>query len=78
MFDATRIQNRRVRTRSGKLLGHAHDLRCSHHGTHARITHLVHGHRGLLERLGFRQPERNPLPWSRVVEIRDREIIVED
>jgi hypothetical protein len=78
MIDACDIQNRRVRTRSGKLLGHAHDLRCAHRGTHAGITHLVYGRRGLLERLGFREAWRDTLPWSRVLEIRDREIIVED
>jgi len=78
MIDACHIQNRRVRTRSGKLLGHAHDLRCVHRGTHAGITHLVYGRRGLLERLGFRETSRDTLPWSRIVEIGAREIIVED
>jgi hypothetical protein len=78
MIDACHIQNRRVCTRSGKFLGHAHDLRCAHRGTHGAITHLVYGRRGLLERLGFREAARNTLSWSRVVEIRAREIIVED
>jgi len=78
MIDACQIQNRRVRTRAGKLLGHVHDVRCAHRGTHAVITHLVYGRRGLFERLGFRKVSRDTLPWSRVVEIRDREIIVED
>jgi hypothetical protein len=78
MFDACDIQKHRVRTQSGKLLGHAHDVRCAHRGTHAEITQLVYGHRGLVERLGFREASHDTLPWSRVIEIRNREIIVED
>ena len=78
MIDACQLQNRRVRTAAGRVLGHAHDVRCERRGAHAVITHLVYGRRGLLERLGFRAPARDTLPWSRIVEIRAREIIVED
>ena len=78
MVDACHIQNRQVRTTSGRLLGHAHDLRCGQRGGAAVVTHLVYGRRGLLERLGFREASRDTLPWSRIVEIRDRDIIVSD
>jgi hypothetical protein len=78
VIDACDIQNRRVRTASGKLLGHAHDLRCTHRGADAVITHLVYGRRGLLERVGFREPSRDTLPWSRIIEIRAHEFIVEE
>ena len=78
MIDACQLQNRRVQTTSGRLLGHVHDLRCERRGTGAVLTHLIYGRRGLLERLGFREPSRDTLPWSRIVEINDRAIIVMD
>jgi hypothetical protein len=73
--NACMLQMRRVRTESGRLLGHAYDLRCTF-GAKATITHLVYGRRGLLERVGFRGERCDTIPWSRVIAVRDEEIIV--
>jgi hypothetical protein len=77
MITACRLQSFRVRTASGKMLGHVHDLRCENRGKGGVITHLVYGRRGLLERVGFRE-RLDTLPWSAVREIRHDELIVAD
>jgi sporulation protein YlmC with PRC-barrel domain len=37
---------------------------------------LLCGRRGLLERLGWKEPDARVVPWSAVVAVRDHEIIV--
>ena len=64
-----------VRTEGGEQLGCLHDLRITRDG---HVTHLVYGRRGLLERLGFRGERFDTIPWSQVVAVRAREIVVSD
>jgi hypothetical protein len=75
MNAACTLQSLRVRTESGRVLGHAFDLRCTP-GPQAVVTHLVYGRRGLLERLGFRKERCDTIPWSRVVALRPDEIVI--
>jgi sporulation protein YlmC with PRC-barrel domain len=72
------LQDRPVRTVSGRRLGHVHDVRCEHRGTRTAVTHLVYGRRGLLERLGFRVVRREAIPWKQVIEVREDSVIVAD
>lgn len=74
---AAALQLARVVTDDGRLLGHVFDLRCEWHDNQprARITHLIYGRRGLLERLGFRK-RYVTIPWKAVIEVREREILV--
>jgi sporulation protein YlmC with PRC-barrel domain len=69
------LMSLRIRTSDGRLLGRAHDLRCEWQAGHARVTHLVYGRRGMLERLGFHE-RLDTLPWSAVRSIGD-EIVVD-
>jgi hypothetical protein len=77
MKTACELQLRRVRTTGGVLLGRAFDFRCAWRGESLVVTHLVVGRRGLLERLGFREPRRDTVPWNAVVRVDDRTIVVE-
>jgi len=63
-----------VRTESGESLGHVHDIRGELGARSLRVTGLVVGRLGLLERLGLGAPRtplrvrtRDVLPWSQVV-----------
>ena len=74
-----------VRTESGRSLGHVHDVRAEVTGNELRITGLVVGQVGLLERLGLGAPHaaerlrhRNAVPWSSVVHIDRRGVVVSD
>jgi sporulation protein YlmC with PRC-barrel domain len=73
MITAHSLEGLDVRTELGEKIGCLHDLRVTRDG---RVTHLVYGRRGLLERLGFRGEKFDTIPWSQVVEIRARDIIV--
>jgi sporulation protein YlmC with PRC-barrel domain len=75
--NAHSLQGLPVRTPDGKKIGCVHDLRCVHVRTGSRVTHLVYGRRGMLERFGFRGERFDTIPWSNVVEVRAREVIVE-
>lgn len=77
MKTACELQGCRVRTADGELLGRAFDLRCVWRGPSLVATHLVYGRRGLLERLGFRTPRQDTLPWSAVVRVDERVIVVD-
>jgi sporulation protein YlmC with PRC-barrel domain len=74
---AAALQLARVVTDDGLVLGHLFDLRCEWHDNEprARITHLIYGRRGLLERLGFRK-RFVTIPWKAVIEIGERQILV--
>ena len=74
-----------VHTESGDRLGHVHDVRGELTASSLRITGLVVGSVGLLERLGLGAPEsqdrirsRDVVPWSAVVRADRRGVVVRD
>jgi sporulation protein YlmC with PRC-barrel domain len=74
-----------VRTESGEKLGRVRDLRAELTTRSLKVTGLVVGHLGLLERLGIGAPEsrdrirtRDLIAWSAVVRADRREIVVRD
>jgi sporulation protein YlmC with PRC-barrel domain len=74
-----------VHTESGERLGHVHDIRAELTSSSLRITGLVVGGLGVLERLGLGAPEsqdrirvRDLVPWSAVVRADRRGVIVRD
>ena len=84
----TELLGRRVVTKSGRNLGRVHDVRGDLAGEHLRITGLIAGPRGVLERLGVRAaddggPDRakrhrhDVITWDRVIHI-GPEIVVRD
>jgi sporulation protein YlmC with PRC-barrel domain len=75
----------KVHTESGDKLGCVHDLRGELSSSSLRITGLVVGGFGLLERLGIGAPEskgrirvHDVVPWSAVVRADRRGIVVKD
>jgi sporulation protein YlmC with PRC-barrel domain len=72
-----------VRTESGESLGRVHDVRAELGARSLRVTGLVVGGLGVLERLGLGAP-RTPLrvrtsdvvPWSAVVRADRRGVVV--
>ena len=65
-----------VRTQDGESLGQVHDVRAELRPRTLRVTGLVVGRSGLLERLGIGAPEsaarirtRDVVPWSAVVRL---------
>jgi sporulation protein YlmC with PRC-barrel domain len=74
-----------VHTESGERLGHVHDVRAELTSSSLRITGLVVGGVGLLERLGLGAPEsqdhirsHDVVPWSAVVRADRRGVVVRD
>jgi sporulation protein YlmC with PRC-barrel domain len=82
-----------VRTESGQKLGHVYDVRVARDprastesaGQKWHVKGLVIGERGLLERFGIagakkQEPmlPRDMIPWSSIVRVRGREVVVED
>jgi sporulation protein YlmC with PRC-barrel domain len=74
-----------VHTESGERLGHVHDVRAELTASSLRITGLVVGGIGLLERLGLGAPEsqdgiraHDVVPWSAVVRADRRGVVVRD
>jgi sporulation protein YlmC with PRC-barrel domain len=74
-----------VRTESGEKLGRVHDVRGELTTRSLKITGLVVGKIGLLERLGFGAPEstdrvrpRDAVRWSAVVRADRRGVVVKD
>jgi sporulation protein YlmC with PRC-barrel domain len=74
-----------VHTESGERLGHVHDVRAELTASSLRITGLVVGGMGLLERLGLGAPEsqdrirsHDVVPWSAVVRADRRGVVVRD
>jgi sporulation protein YlmC with PRC-barrel domain len=74
-----------VATESGRALGRVHDLRAELTPRTLKITGLVVGRAGLLERLGIGAPEsgarirtRDVVPWSAVLRADRRRIVVRD
>jgi sporulation protein YlmC with PRC-barrel domain len=74
-----------VRTESGKELGRVHDVRAQLTSRSLKVTGLVVGGLGLLERLGLGAPEtsgrirtHDVVSWSAVVRADRRGIVVRD
>jgi sporulation protein YlmC with PRC-barrel domain len=74
-----------VRTESGGSLGRVHDLRGELTPRTLKVTGLVVGRLGLLERLGLGAPTsaarlrtRDVIPWSDVIRADRRGIVVRD
>lgn len=74
-----------VRTESGEKLGRVHDVRGELTSRSLKVTGLVVGRLGLLERLGFGAPEstdrirpRDAVAWSDVVHADRRGVVVKD
>jgi sporulation protein YlmC with PRC-barrel domain len=74
-----------VRTESGERLGRVHDVRGELTPRTVRITGLVVGRAGLLERLGVGNPSsdsrvrgKDHVPWAAVVRANRRGVVVRD
>jgi sporulation protein YlmC with PRC-barrel domain len=74
-----------VHTESGERIGRVHDVRGERSSRSLRVTGLVVGKWGLLERLGIGAPHAGErirsidvVPWSRVVRVDRRGIVVRD
>jgi sporulation protein YlmC with PRC-barrel domain len=74
-----------VRTESGESLGTVHDVRGELSASSLRVTGLVVGGAGVLERLGVGAPRaaarlrsRDIVPWSAVVRADRRGVAVRD
>jgi sporulation protein YlmC with PRC-barrel domain len=74
-----------VRTESGERLGRVHDVRAELSSRSVRVTGLVVGGLGILERLGLGAPSSalrirsdDVLEWSRVVRVDRRGVVVKD
>jgi sporulation protein YlmC with PRC-barrel domain len=75
----------RVATESGERLGRVHDIRAELTPRACKVTGLVVGQLGLLERLGFGAPgsgarlrSRDVVPWSAVIRADRRGVLVRD
>jgi sporulation protein YlmC with PRC-barrel domain len=74
-----------VRTESGRSLGRVHDVRGEIGERHLRVTGLVVGGLGVLERLGIGAPHalerlrgRDAVPWESVLRVDRRGVVVRD
>jgi sporulation protein YlmC with PRC-barrel domain len=79
------LLNVQVTTESGERLGRVHDLRAERTPRTLKVTGLVVGGVGLLERLGIGAPEstarirtRDVVPWSAVIRADRSTIVVRD
>ena len=79
------LLGRPVTTESGEALGHVHDLRGELTSRSLRITGLVVGGIGVLERLGIGAPRsaartrgKDVIDWSAVVRVDRRGVVVRD
>jgi sporulation protein YlmC with PRC-barrel domain len=75
----------KVATESGDQLGHVHDLRAELTSRTLKVTGLVVGRLGLLERLGIGAPgsgsglrSHDVVPWSAVIRADARGVVVRD
>ena len=85
MMRLTDFLNVHVVTESGDELGRVHDLRAERTPRTLKVTGLMVGKRGLLERLGVGAPEagarirtHDVIPWAAVVRADRRRIVVRD
>jgi hypothetical protein len=69
----------RVRSSEGRMLGRVFDLRCDWRPgqKHAPvIDEIIFGRKGLAERLGLRHGDAQSAPWSAVLRIEGRTLVV--
>jgi sporulation protein YlmC with PRC-barrel domain len=79
MRTLTSLLAREVVTESGRSLGRCHDLRGELTASRLRLTGLCLGRGGLLDRLGIDGHDgHDTVPWSAVVRIEGRRIVVRD
>ena len=75
----TSLLRREVVTESGRSLGRCQDLRGELTASKLRVTGLCVGRGGWLERLGIGGHDRHhTVPWSAVVRIEGKQIVVRD
>jgi sporulation protein YlmC with PRC-barrel domain len=81
----TDLLDARVTTESGQVLGRVHDLRGELTRHTLKITGLVVGPSGFLERFGIGAPESGPrirtrdvVPWSAVIRADRGKVVVRD
>jgi sporulation protein YlmC with PRC-barrel domain len=73
------LLRRKVVTESGRSLGRCHDLRGELTASKLRITGLCVGRGGWAERLGIGGHDAHDIiPWSAVVRIEGKRIIIRD
>lgn len=82
------LLNRRVRTESGRKLGHVHDVRAELRGDRLLITGVIVGRHALLEHFGVGlssgraapklRTKADVVPWSAVVRFGPGTVIVRD
>jgi sporulation protein YlmC with PRC-barrel domain len=73
------LLRRKVVTESGASLGRCYDLRCELTNSKLRVTGLCVGRAGFLERAGIRGHDGHAtIPWSAVVRIDGKQIVVRD
>jgi sporulation protein YlmC with PRC-barrel domain len=73
------FQRRKVETVSGLRLGRCHDLRGELTGSQLRVTGLCVGRGGWLAHVGVRSHDNHTVvPWSDVVRIEGKRIVVRD
>jgi sporulation protein YlmC with PRC-barrel domain len=73
------FQRRLVETESGRRLGRCHDLHGELTGSELRVTGLCVGARSWLSHLGVRSHDPHTVvPWTDVVRIESKRIVVRD
>ena len=82
------LLERKVRTESGRELGHVHDVRAELRGDRLLITGVIVGRHALLEHFGIglskgrtgtkMRTEADVVPWSAVVHFAPGAVIVRD
>jgi sporulation protein YlmC with PRC-barrel domain len=81
------LLGREIVTESGRTLGRCHDVRGQLGASNLRVTGLVIGEKGFLERLGIgvrasashtRAHDRNVVAWKDVVHFEGKLIVVRD
>jgi sporulation protein YlmC with PRC-barrel domain len=70
------LMHRKVVTESGESLGRIWDIRAERTPRKLTVTGLVVGRRGLLEHYGVVKRKTPPVPWSDVVRIEGKRIVV--
>ena len=72
------LLQRKVVTESGESLGRLFDLRCEITPRTLTVKGIVAGRRALLEHFGVVGRTSHPIPWSDVVRIEPKRIVVRD
>ena len=82
------LLNRKVRTESGRKLGHVHDVRAQLRGDRLVVTGVIVGQHALLEHFGIGlakgttgtklRTEADVVPWAAVVRLGPGTLVVRD